>query len=70
MLNSLKEKQDELESTFNKIDQLEILVNKVKDTYNAVAENLDSVERTVSASTAPQFRLVNRRHMFYLFNWF
>jgi hypothetical protein len=58
MLSSLKEKNDELQSTFDKIDQLELLVNKVKDTYNAVAENLDQMERAVSASTQSSFRLV------------
>ncbi|KAG2236759.1 hypothetical protein INT48_006943 [Thamnidium elegans] len=51
MLSSLKEKHQELESTFKNIDQLEILVNKVKDTYNAVAENVDYIEKAVSAST-------------------
>lgn len=58
MLTSLKEKNDELQSTFDKIDQLEMLVNKVKDTYNAVAENLDQMERAVSSSTQTSFRLV------------
>ncbi|KAI8889286.1 hypothetical protein K501DRAFT_329357 [Backusella circina FSU 941] len=50
MLQSLREKTEELESAFEKIDQLEIIINKVKDTYNAVAENVNDMERAVSAS--------------------
>ncbi|KAI9356352.1 hypothetical protein BD770DRAFT_390054 [Pilaira anomala] len=51
MLNSITQQYEALESTFDSIDQLEILVNKVKDTYNAVAENVDQIEKAVSAST-------------------
>ncbi|KAG2195537.1 hypothetical protein INT46_007237 [Mucor plumbeus] len=58
LMQSLKSKDDELQAMFNKIDQLELLVTKVKNTYNAVAENLDIVEKAVNASTP--FRLGNR----------
>ncbi|KAK4516040.1 uncharacterized protein ATC70_011001 [Mucor velutinosus] len=51
LLQSLKSKDEELQTAFGKIDQLELLINRVKDTYNAVAENLDQVEKTVNAST-------------------
>ncbi|KAI8990238.1 hypothetical protein BDB01DRAFT_780557 [Pilobolus umbonatus] len=51
MYQSLNEKIDQIETTFDRIDQLEILVNIVKNTYNAVAENLDRMERAVNAST-------------------
>ncbi|CAO3622509.1 unnamed protein product [Mucor hiemalis] len=51
-LTSLKNNYKDLQSTFDKIDQLELLVNKVKDTYNAVAENLDGIEKAVNASTS------------------
>ncbi|OAD03376.1 hypothetical protein MUCCIDRAFT_110233 [Mucor lusitanicus CBS 277.49] len=56
LLQSLKSKDQELQTAFDKIDQLELLINRVKDTYNAVAENLDQVEKAVNASTP--FRLV------------
>lgn len=52
MMASLRNNYKDLQSTFDKIDQLEIIVNKVKDTYNAVAENLDGMERAVNASTS------------------
>ncbi|KAL7319335.1 hypothetical protein PS15m_002484 [Mucor circinelloides] len=58
LLQSLKSKDQELQTAFHKIDQLELLINRVKDTYNAVAENLDQVEKAVNASTP--FRLGNR----------
>ncbi|KAG2205999.1 hypothetical protein INT47_005317 [Mucor saturninus] len=57
MLTCLNQKQGELQATFDKIDQLEALVNKVKDTYNAMGENVDMMEKAVSASTP--FRLVS-----------
>ncbi|CEP15077.1 hypothetical protein [Parasitella parasitica] len=56
LLRSLKSKDEELQATFSKIDQLQLLITKVKDTYNAVAENVDQVEKAVNASTS--FRLV------------
>ncbi|KAG0781538.1 hypothetical protein G6F16_011694 [Rhizopus arrhizus] len=52
MLNVLKAKNEEMQNTFNQIDQLENIVNRVKDTYNSVANNLDQMERAISASTS------------------
>ncbi|CEI93123.1 hypothetical protein RMCBS344292_07366 [Rhizopus microsporus] len=52
MLSILKNKNEEMLTAFKQIDQLEIIVNRVKDTYNAVAKNMDQIERAISASTS------------------
>ncbi|OBZ89773.1 hypothetical protein A0J61_02175 [Choanephora cucurbitarum] len=58
ILKALKEKDQELQATFEKIDRLEIMINQVKETYNKVASNVDKMERTIAASTP--FRLTQR----------
>lgn len=50
MLSVLKSKNEEMQNTFEQIDQLETIVNRVKETYNSVANNLDQMERAISAS--------------------
>ncbi|KAI8987609.1 hypothetical protein BDF20DRAFT_832522 [Mycotypha africana] len=61
LLKALIEKQDQLEAVFDQIDRIEGIINKVKETYNAVAENLDSIEKAVSASTTTYSLQSSRR---------
>ncbi|KAI8087643.1 uncharacterized protein B0P05DRAFT_569591 [Gilbertella persicaria] len=55
VLQALKERDQALKATFDKIDQLESIIDRVKETYHQVANNVDKIEKAVSASTP--FRL-------------
>ncbi|KAI8393362.1 uncharacterized protein BYT42DRAFT_3676 [Radiomyces spectabilis] len=55
----LRDKMQQLQETFDEIDQIEAIVNTVKETYNEVAASVEAVEKAVAAShrTKPLFQL-------------
>ncbi|KAI9015841.1 hypothetical protein CLU79DRAFT_721405 [Phycomyces nitens] len=53
MIRSLREQDQALQMAFERIDQLESIIQTVKDTYNKVAESVDTIEKAVAASHRP-----------------
>ncbi|KAI9285772.1 hypothetical protein BC943DRAFT_32304 [Umbelopsis sp. AD052] len=51
ILDDIKQQSMELENTFQQIDQLEMFVNHVKDTFNQVADCVGSMEKSVLANS-------------------
>ncbi|KAI8577637.1 hypothetical protein K450DRAFT_200998 [Umbelopsis ramanniana AG] len=51
ILDDIKQQSLELEKTFEQIDQLEMFVNHVKDTFNQVADCVGSMEKSVLANS-------------------
>ncbi|KAF7727146.1 hypothetical protein EC973_008007 [Apophysomyces ossiformis] len=47
MLKSLRDKEEELQQTFAKIDKLEAIVGVVNDTYTKVCQSVEEMEKTV-----------------------
>ncbi|KAG0189456.1 hypothetical protein DFQ28_003384 [Apophysomyces sp. BC1034] len=50
ILQSLRDKEEELRQTFSKIDKLEAIVQTVNDTYIKVAQSVEGMEKAVHSS--------------------
>ncbi|OAD79237.1 hypothetical protein PHYBLDRAFT_58286 [Phycomyces blakesleeanus NRRL 1555(-)] len=62
MIQSLREQDKALQLAFDRIDQLESIIQTVKDTYNKVAESVDTIEKAISFRNIV-YKLKNLNHL-------
>ncbi|KAI8147748.1 hypothetical protein BJV82DRAFT_664111 [Fennellomyces sp. T-0311] len=62
MMQTLLDNDARLQSTFAEIDQIEHIVQRVKETYNKVAESVDDMEKSINASVSSGFPFLPRRN--------
>ncbi|KAG2221777.1 hypothetical protein INT45_003417 [Circinella minor] len=62
MMQTLLENDARLKSTFAEIDEIELIVHHVKNTYNKVAESVDDMEKAINASISSGFPFLQKRN--------
>ncbi|KAI9251391.1 hypothetical protein BDA99DRAFT_521733 [Phascolomyces articulosus] len=61
-MQTLLENDARLKTTFAEIDEIERIVNHVKETYNKVAESVDDMEKAINASISSGFPFLQKRN--------